>query len=562
MTRRRATALIRAVMPTITLTALIAVAGTAPGLRGDATAQPGRQEPAAARTLTATPGVDASGSLVGLIDAHAHLTSAQAFGGALRCGTPFAPGGVAQALRPCDSHIAPQPGSLLEAIIGETDPTAADGQGWPSFTYWPEHNTVLHEQAHESGLERAWRAGLRVVNTLFVANRVICELYLQRMHTCDEMAEIRIQADYIRAMEANIDAEYGGHGRGWFRIATSPAQVRSIAAEGKLAVILGVENSELFGCREIADIAQCTVADVDRGLDELQALGVSNLFPIHKFDNAFGGARFDHGITGAAINIGNLLSTGHWWQARSCEGAADHEQPLVSDEITRLLAGGDPAVPAGVVLPVYPSGPICNVRGLTDLGRHLITASIARGMVINIDHMSVRAARETLDITQDAGYPGIISAHTWADREIVDRVLDLGGFVASYAYAATDAGDGEPDFLSEWRANRSGPHGARVRGYGFGSDVNGLAALAAPRLDATSAPLIYPFTAPNGVVFDRQRLGERTFDLNTDGVAQYGMYADWFADLLGIAGPYREELEHDLMNGAEAYVTMWESALR
>ncbi|WP_246350452.1 membrane dipeptidase [Nocardia barduliensis] len=529
----------------------------------------GEREPAttdAARQLadrSELPGVGVAGKLVGMIDAHAHLTAAEAFGGALRCGRPFAEGGTATALAPCPEQAGTQPGSLLEAVIGGGAPVPDGGGGWPGFESWPRHDTVLHEQAQIDGIERAWRAGLRVVNTLLVANRVICELSPQpRHHACDEMEEIHIQANYLRAMQDHVDAAHGGPGRGWFRIATTPEQVRSIAAQGKLAVIIGVENSELFGCREIRDVAQCTVADIDRGLDEMQALGVSNLFPIHKFDNAFGGTRFDPGLAGAAINVGNLLTTGHWWQAESCTGAADHEQLFADSALSTLLAGGATGLPSGTAVPVYPSGPVCNIRGLTALGRHLVHGMIARGMVINIDHMSVRAARDTLEIAEAAGYPGIISAHTWADREMVDRVLALGGFVASYAYAAADAGDGEPDFLSEWRANTSGPHGDRVTGYGYGSDVNGLAALAAPRLDAAQRPLSYPFRAPNGVEFDRQRVGDRVYDLNVDGVAQYGLYADWYADVIRTAGDDGDELARELMNGAEAFVAMWESARR
>lgn len=48
--------------------------------------------------------------------------------------------------------------------------------------------------------------------------------------------------------------------------------------------------------------------------------------------------------------------------------------------------------------------------------------------------------------------------HTWADRAIIGRGIAVGGFVATYAYAASDADDGEPDFLSEWReGHRCGP---------------------------------------------------------------------------------------------------------
>lgn len=509
----------------------------------------------------ASPGVDGDGKLVGTIDAHAHPTAAAAFGGQLHCGDAWASGGVRVALAGCASHGPLTVGALLEALIGGTDAVNSAEDGWPTFGDWPQHNTLLHEQSYFRGIERSWRAGQRVLTALLVANRVICELFPGRDTPCDEMEQLRAQSRYLYSMQDYIDAQSGGQGKGWFRIATTPAQVRSIAAQGKLAVVIGVENSELFGCREVNDVPQCTTADIDAGLDELQAIGVSGLYPVHKFDNAFGGTRFDKGVTGAALNVGNLLSTGHWWTATSCTGPSDNEQPLVSDDFAELLKLGPLNLPAGTVLPVYPSGPICNTRGLTSLGRYLIERVMERGMIIHIDHMGVRTAQAVLDLAEAAGYPGVTSVHTWSDRAIVDRILGLGGFVASYAYAAHDAGNHEPDFLTEWRANRALPNGGSITGYGFGSDVNGLAMQAPPRLNASASPLAYPFTAPNGTTVSRQVFGSRTFDLNTDGVAQYGLYADWTVDLIQQAGGDGGALRSQLMSGAEAYTRMWELSI-
>ena len=512
-------------------------------------------------TGTAAAGVDSSGKIVGTIDAHAHITAGAAFGGQLHCGDAWASGGVQVALAGCLTHASLNVGAVLEGILGGTDVLNSAEDGWPTFGDWPQHNSQLHEQSYFRGIERSWRAGERVLNALLVANRMICELFPYRDTSCDEMDQIRVQAKYLYSMQDYIDAQSGGAGKGWFRIATTPAQVRAIAAQGKLAVTVGVENSELFGCREINDVAQCTKSDIDAGLDELQALGVSGLYPVHKFDNAFGGTRFDSGVTGAALNVANLLSTGHWWTATSCTGPSDNEQPLVSDDFAELLEFGSLNLPAGTVLPVYPSGNICNTRGLTSLGTYLIQQMIARGMIIHIDHMGVKTAQAVLDLADAAGYAGVTSVHTWSDRALVDRVLARGGFVASYAYAASDAGNGEPDFLSEWRANLALAHGGSITGYGFGSDVNGLAPQAPPRLNAAASPLTYPFTAPNGTTVSKQIFGTRTFDLNTDGVAQYGLYADWTTDLIRQAGSDGATLRKQLMNGAEAYTVMWEKAV-
>ena len=52
----------------------------------------------------------------------------------------------------------------------------------------------------------------------------------------------------MRKMERYIDAQYGGPGKGWYRIVTDPFQARRVINQGKLAVVMGIETSVLFGC--------------------------------------------------------------------------------------------------------------------------------------------------------------------------------------------------------------------------------------------------------------------------------------------------------------------------
>lgn len=42
---------------------------------------------------------------------------------------------------------------------------------------------------------------------------------------------------------------------------------------------------------------------------------------------------------------------------------------------------------------------------------------------------------------------------------------------------------------------------------------------------------VVPFESKFGFRFERQLSGERTFDLNTDGIAHYGLLADWLEDV-------------------------------
>ena len=70
--------------------------------------------------------------------------------------------------------------------------------------------------------------------------------------------------------------------------------------------------------------------------------------------------------------------------------------------------------------------------------------------------------------------------------------------------------------------------------------------------------MTYPYTTfDGGTTMDRQRSGTRTYDVNVDGVAHYGMFPDYIEDLRMIAG---DQIVDDMANGAEAYLQMWERA--
>ena len=88
--------------------------------------------------------------------------------------------------------------------------------------------------------------GLRVFVNLFVENRQLCELYPLKQNNCDEMTSVRLQNRDLEALEDYIDAQNGGPGKGWFRIVKDPFEARRVINEGKLAVVPGIEVSNLF----------------------------------------------------------------------------------------------------------------------------------------------------------------------------------------------------------------------------------------------------------------------------------------------------------------------------
>jgi len=504
-------------------------------------------------TGSAARGASPDAEVVGLADDHVHPMAFEFLGGSMHCGRPWSPYGVEQAMVDCPDHGGYGAAAVFEnflsgkPVVGFHDPV-----GWPTFKDWPRHDSLTHEGMYYRWIERAHRGGLRLMVNHLVDNGVLCRIYPIRRRGCDEMDTIRTELKDTLALQDYVDAQSGGPGKGWFRVVRSPAEARRVINDGKLAVILGMENSEAFNCALSNDAPTCTRAQLDARLDEMHRMGVRTVFPVHKFDNALGGTAGDAHLLGALTNTGNFLGTGHFLRLERCEeGRPSDVYDL--DIIPRADVVAQIMQLAGVhgTLPVYPEGALCNPRGLSDLGRHLVERLMDKGMLVEVDHMSVRTRDDTLRLLEEHGYSGVVSSHSWSDGSTPRRIYRLGGFVGPYAGETTT-------FAKAWRELRPQRDERFAFGIGFGSDINGFGAQGGPRSDNASNPVVYPFRSADGAVtVDRNRAGERTFDINHEGVAQYGLYPDWVEDLRKIAG---RPIVDDLLRGAEAYLQTWERA--
>ena len=336
-------------------------------------------------------------------------------------------------------------------------------------------------------------------------------------------------------------------------------------------MVEGIEVSDLFNCGEYMGQPLCDRNQIDAGLTEVRGLGVSTFFPIHKFDNAFGGTKMDSGETGQLVNAGNHLETGQYWNIQTCTGPEHDSTQMTTAPIgglATLLNGpvgqsllpplpglpGQPPPPAvspTSQLPVYPPPPHCNTRGLTDLGAYLLDKMIQEHLIVELDHMDVKTADATLSLLEAHHYSGVISAHSWDSPQENPRIYNLGGFMTPIAGASPSS------FVDQWKTSLTvrNKRFYSGTGFGYGADMNGLAEESQPD---TSNPITYPFKSYDGkVTFTREVWGQRTFDLNTDGVANYGMFPDWLQELSQIGG---RPLLTDMFHGAEAYLQMWERA--
>jgi hypothetical protein len=159
--------------------------------------------------------------------------------------------------------------------------------------------------------------------------------------------------------------------------------------------------------------------------------------------------------------------------------------------------------------------------------------------------MSQAAVNDTLTLLESRHYSGVISPHGWMDPGNWPRLWKLGGMVFPGHSDTTS-------YVKDWRdyRPRETPY---AFGWGYGADLGGLSHQPGSAKDGS---ITYPFKSYDGkVTFERQKTGTRTFDFPKEGVAQYGLYADWLADLKRVGG---KQMADDMMAGAEAYLEMWE----
>jgi microsomal dipeptidase-like Zn-dependent dipeptidase len=516
---------------------------------------------------------------------------------------------------------------LQIATVGRVPPNTGHAVGGnPKFDGWPQWNSFTHQQYYEDWLKRAHDKGLKLVVTHPVNNEWMCTT-LNHTSTAEavtlivgistqlaaaisagtipdpavvttaaslaaisaiveavlgakiahwqtqidpscldkDAAENQIKEAF--AMQDDIDTRVGdgngntGPGTGWFRVVKSPKEARDVIAAGKLAVVIGMEVDNPFECTEAN--ASCTDSFIHSEVDRYYKLGVRHFFPIHFYDNAFGGSANS-----------NFLVTNQF------------KNPMAKRDCSASGFQYDNAQ--------------CNDKGLTSLGRVLIGELMRHGMIIDIDHMSEKAFSDTMTLLGNTRYPVVSShsgftemAHGAENNEgnrtpsQIREMINVGGMfaviphqegklgemsqVASSGGAATidyTCGNSSQALAQAYRYaithNRGGP-------VGFGTDLNGFAGWPSPRFgpeacsgggnSAGEPRLAYPATIKAtgvSISVDKCVIGSRTYDFNTDGFAHIGMLPDMIADFEAM-GMQATELDA-LFFSAEGYIRLWERA--
>ncbi|MBL4635412.1 MAG: hypothetical protein JKY56_16245 [Kofleriaceae bacterium] len=545
------------------------------------------------------------GDVYGFVDTHEHLLTNYGFGGGgMFHGGPFHRLGVQHALGSCEPyHGAEGRRDLIGYLfsgLGEVDTDALVDvlltgmtpefnhftDGFPTFGDWPsswEHAT--HQMQYYKWLERAYLSGLRLFVQHTTSNSVLCELMegietQKTRYSCNDMVATDRQIAETYNLERYIDAQSGGPGLGWFRVVTSPAEAREVIEGGKMAVILGIETSNLFDCFLTPRVGfePCTAESIRSDLDRYREMGVRAIFPTHKFDNAFSAGDGDRNVG----QIGSVINSGH--NSNFIEDCPD--SPTVFDKGNVTFGGlneprenyDDPAQndtsafannPIITLISFFSQlmepaleGDYCQKTGLTALGETLIVEMMQRGMLVEVDHLPRRAIVRAYEILVENDYPAL-GTHGNSNRGML---YEIGG-VGKTGFNACGT-PGVPGAMGERLRNRiqeitdAGAYPAE----GFGFDLNGFAGGPRPRFGEDSTcpqpqenPVTYPFTSLSGdVTFSEPTLGERSVDFSREGMLHIGLLPELIEDARR-DGVSDKELE-PLFRSAEGYLRMWERA--
>ena len=548
--------------------------------------------------------------IIGYADTHVHLNHNLGSGKVVFAGSSYSPLGIRDALKACTStHGVNGCFDLWGKIVDGCD--SHNTSGYPDLTYWPNAHSDNHIQTYYKWLERAYLSGQRLLVQQCVNNKTLGlitnALPPYANAELDDMDIAKEQIEDIKAMQKYIDAQCGGPGKGWFRIVTSAAEARQVISEGKMAVFLSLEMDTVFDCDkdyigmyEAGEISEATMNAklnaIEAQIDEFYDLGIRSVFPTHALNNGFAGCQL---YKGEVFSIMNYLNRGDFYQPEEAKNPrVFYKQPKA--ELDESLKGHQ------------------NSIGLTKTGEWLIHKLIDKKYVIEVDHMSDKALNAVIDILWEEKYPGIIASHTrlldlfeedadrcWEQMDIprMIKIMQLGGIISPMLWETMEQHQmcvsdyleamieisadgvptvGYPDFGKKdyQKYNNGNPYGVPTTWYNqngdsrddiilgvpFGTDVNGACFLPYfddcegkfTEVDYDNFDALYPgLYAENvsEVKIDRQTTGNRTFDINKEGVAHYGLIPDMIERL----STTKDIINTDaLFNSAEAYIRMFE----
>lgn len=321
------------------------------------------------------------GEVDGVGDYHAHQIGDLGFDGRLYWGDHK--GSEAHAMRSCSgtNHAVNYiPGFLTNLFhSNELGMHHFATHGYHSdpnkrYTDWPLWKSIVHQQYWEGHLKQAHDQGLNLMVMSAVNFDMLCGILPKGNgfgQSCDDMVNIERQ---LRAAH-DFDKKHD-----WYKIVKTPAEARRAIQEGRMAVILAVEASKIWG-------NSSSEADLNNRLNKLWDLGVRSFQPVHEIDNNVAGPAYFQ----ALFDIFTAI-----------------------DKVKQYASGGFKGGIGGLVNAVKGiqlDSNKHNKLGLTPLGRKLIQKLMARRAIVDLAHISERAFNQTYDLAAANKYYPLFVSH-------------------------------------------------------------------------------------------------------------------------------------------------------
>jgi microsomal dipeptidase-like Zn-dependent dipeptidase len=381
-----------------------------------------------------------------------------------------------------------------------------------------------------------------------VNNEPLCRLLKllypdrNREHACDDMYNIK------RQIQAFHDFQKA-HGD-WYEIAVHPWHARKIIDEQKLAVVISVEASNLFGK------FPTSAGDFGAQLDDLYALGVRTLQPVHETDSRFAGA--------APHRLQFELFQAVKWPTK------------VIEDLAKGTFGGY----------AYDAGK--NSVGMRPDGARLVDLMVQRRMLIDTAHMSEQALDDyyAYVMSRYGGYP-LYNSHVRFEallnqkmrdhlRELVTPERQLAYYVKTGGMVGIRTGydpmlqvEGAPtnncDGSSRSIAQMVTYAHQKNLNIAFGSDLNGNIQQVGPRFGAgrcivAREPNLRQWLdgkdPKDGNIDQGDPPARVSQEFSEKGLAHIGLLPDLLADLKVLKTPGVGKLDASV----EAFLQMWERA--
>jgi microsomal dipeptidase-like Zn-dependent dipeptidase len=459
----------------------------------------------------------------------------------------------------CGDWIRAQVITTVQALNNGNNPPG-DAVGAPTFTQWPMHDDVTHQVMWADSLSRAYDAGLRVMVALAVNNKTLADT-VGGPHDGpdDDRSSADLQLDELTDF---VDRHHD-----FMQVAYSSNDLQNIVAANKLAVVLGVEIDDIGNFNTVSPLTHDAIRDE---IARLRTRGVRYVFPIHLIDNPFGTTAPFRDI----FNLSNLREQGHFWNLQ-CANPSDgiDYRPTMQNPMRDPFQSTQQFEMAVLMLvklhlinfddmlgpPCPGDGGVVNRGspdpGLTPDGVFAVQELMRQCMLLDVDHMSMASANDTLGVALDAGYP-VNSGHNNVrsqSREHTERQLTEAQYgTIGQLHGMAGVGSANTDEV-QWVAQAQSVLAALGDGgvIGFGTDSNGVSPLMlAPPVGVP--PVVYSATYP------KSALGPISWDYNDAGVAHYGMLSDFLQGVRQVDGG--AAIVANMMQGAQAFHDTWARA--